>query len=152
MTLDLVLKAFNADVFHSAGLLTSITDRQTTAFDVAWGALAFANVFSERKSVKEFWNTALHLLAAASLMVLLSAPGAVTRLAANVSNAVPSQLPGLSLASVGSEMKRYNMETCTFTSTRLGRELTTPEKTECIALNKAQGLDTKWATNCGCIQ
>ena len=109
------------------------------------GVVAIAEGARAILSMANVWEEEINWFASTILvLVLMTAGGAEMN---RVSNAIPSFNYGTNVASVA---KQYDMSQCSFYSPILGRNLNQQEKNECLSMNKAGVMDSKWARNCGC--
>lgn len=111
------------------------------------GVVAIAEGSRAILSMANVWEEEINWLASTVLvLVLMTAGGADIN---NVSSAMPNTFqynPNIAIV----QSAQYDMGQCSFYSSVLNRPLSQQEKSECIAMNKAGTLDSKWAKNCGC--
>jgi hypothetical protein len=111
------------------------------------GVVAIAEGARAILSMANVWEEEINWAASTILvLVLMTAGGADMD---RTSNAMPNSFQfNSNIAQV--QAKKYDMSQCSFYSAVLARSLSQAEKNECIGMNRAGTLDSKWAKNCGC--
>ena len=129
--------------FHGENPL-AFTGLHAPAYKI--GVVAIAEGARAILSMANVWEEEINWLASTVLvMVLLTMGGADIE---RIADGAPSIQYNANIAQVAN--KHYDMIQCNFYSPILGRALNQQEKNECIQINKAGSLDSKWAKNCGC--